>query len=424
MNLVFDTIPIYLKGYGRVELELSDSISVDTQLSLWHAELCDIHQIQCQYKWGETWDYYYCGILLPKLVLDDIYNVAPTERKDFKLALNYVLEYAAKKNIKEIVPNILALLEAEKYGEEYSRELFKRLIAHLLCERERNVSFRVSKKDKISETDLLLWRYPFEEDEEESEHIIEDKNSLGEYVIVMKRWATELSEEIKKRDEEVFAKLDKKLIFFLECRRKLYRKIVRRLKVWNITKNLLLFLLIGASLCGVSVVIYLVESSSLLAIVILGMYAVGTFIWASISICYDHLKASEEEMKKSLSSIYCILGQVDSYGQAQLSHLFSKKVTRIHWLSVVMYAVTTEGDLLPPFDLRPPCHRPPDVYHLVTKKLPAYKPSSDRICVERYIINRWDFLCETITRYEMCYKYSRIGEAFFEEYCSFKYSMV
>jgi hypothetical protein len=194
--------------------------------------------------------------------------------------------------------------------------------------------------------------------------------------------------------------------------------------VWNITKNLLLFLLIGASLCGVSVVKDSVESSSLLAIVIVGMYAVGAFIWTFISICYDDFKASEEEMKKSLSSIYCILGQVDSYGQKQLSHLFCKKVTRIHWLSVVMYAVTTEDDLLPPFDLRPPCYQTPDVYHSVTKKLPAYKPSSDRNYVERYIINRWDFLCKTITRYEMCYKYSRIGEAFFEEYCSFKYPMV
>lgn len=424
MNLVFDTIPIYLKGYGQVELELSDSISVDTQLSLWHAELCDRHQIQCQYKWGETCDYYYCGILLPKLVLDDIYNVAPTERKDFKLALNYVLEYASEKNIKEIIPNILALLEVEKYGEEYSRQLFIRLIAHLLCERERNVSFRVRKKDKISETDLSLWRYPFEEDEVESEHIIEDKNSLGEYVNLMKQWATEWSEKIKKRDEEVFAKLDKELIFFLECRRKLYRKIVRRLKVWNITKNLLLFLLIGAFLYGIYVVKDLVESSFLWGIVILGMYAVGAFIWAIISICYDDFKASEEEMKERLSSIYCILGQVDSYGQKQLSHLFRKKATRIHWLSVVMYAVTTEDDLLPPFDLRPPCYQTPDVYHLVTKKLPAYQSSGDRNCVERYIINRWDFLCKTITKYEMCYKYSRIGEAFFEEYCSFKYPMV
>jgi hypothetical protein len=208
MNLVFDTIPIYLKGYGQVELELSDSISVDTQLSLWHAELCDRHQIQCQYKWRETWDYYYCGILLPKLVLDDIYNVAPTERKDFKFALNYALEYASEKNIKEIVPNILALLEAEKYGEEYSRQLFIRLIAHLLCERTRNVSFRIRKKDKVREIDLSLWGYLFEVDEVESEHIIEDKNSLGEYVNLMKQWAIERSEEIKKRDEEVFAKLD------------------------------------------------------------------------------------------------------------------------------------------------------------------------------------------------------------------------
>ena len=276
-------ISIEANNGRQIELKVHDYITLEEQLCLWHAEICDILKIKCKYRWAEYLESYRCTIGLPqvgRIMLSSAYN------HKFWKALSYLGAYKDQ-IMAELLPKLSMLL---------TKEEICLLLEYMLRGEERLVYFNVRKtivdREKTYE-DIMC--------EKKTPSVIEEDKCLLEYVL---RKSKEI-EEKNKEHEEYWSKQEMKqyydsiLLRFFEKRRAEYAKVRGILKI----KKFFSFITLG--ILGIS-------------------------------------KDEEDAIYNRYNSLYYVYDEIDNKGKEELSYFIETNSQDLLWAYVVMYAMTTD----------------------------------------------------------------------------------
>lgn len=348
MKLGEGTISIWLSKYARDELTISKSLFVEEQLLLWHAELCEKHDIECRYKWDECRDCYFCHIFMPRLRLSSQNRVNPKEQEDFYMITHYIKSRHVKGNINfsDAITHLKLLLKAAGRSQQYIHEIINKAISHIICETNRKVEFelyKVEREREITEEDIMMMLSGVTPP---VPHIIADKESLREYI---RRKYKEINTNRGREDsmsEKIFRDVDAEVNRFYENRKRVYKNGIRNRRWSKMRKVLYGGLIVALCIFAICLVVPFLRKGFWTIIVCLGIVAIGLLILTGIyDVMSKHRELEDDSLRRYSSWRRIFVDQVkDELSQPEFSYLNTKETTCIHWMYAVVYAATNYGN--------------------------------------------------------------------------------
>lgn len=362
--------------FDGIELRIYEYISIEEQLELWHAEICESLSLECKYWWDECLETYTCNIILPKLKSSNQWH--PTAfRWEYDIALNYIKKYSKERTFGDILPRFMLLCDIR---ESYENEYVKYLIRDLLCGEQRKVAFDLYKEGGDIKT--TFGYMPCDKEDLLNPHIIEDDKSLSVYINTCRKEFEESNEYRKSKEDKVFATLDRELEWFFNLRKITYKDGVARQKVIRILQiGVPLIFISPCVFYGIYKIKELFSDSFWGILLLLLTLAIGVFLYIFIEVFLANGDEFFEKAIERYSSIYNIYDRMDEKGQQELAILMSKNIGKLQWMTVIMYNATKNK------------------YY-------------EREYVGMYIMKRWGHICDSIVECEKDYKHSKIKKIF------------
>lgn len=342
MSKRVEKIALQLSKYDKEELTIHSGLSVKQQLALWHAELCERHDIDCRYEWDECRDCYFCNITLPRLSLHHDYRVKPKEQEDFIYAFTYLNNHRIKEygDFSSAISHLLMMMEAKGKEVGYSLCLLNKVVAHTLCDKNREVSYDVYKMEHergISYEDVMMMINGVDP---KVPHIIKDGDSLREYIRRQNKEICKNEKRYKEHYEGMFATLDTRVREFYQWRTGLYKSGLKK-RIWNNVRKFIYGALVLLLCIFAMYMVYSTFGKGFWTFALLGGIIVGGFVLGVKILMMCSCSALEEYTLKRFPSWEYVYGQIDRKGQAELGYLVSSQTTNIHWLYAVAYSAVS-----------------------------------------------------------------------------------